>query len=84
MSKDFKDVLIENWIIKDENKNLITEDENKWVIENDGTLTHTGIYYPIVKEQLLDKDWIIHLMNKSWVDRSRIIVPILVACSILE
>lgn len=43
--------------------------EEDWTVEQDGTMIHNGTpYYYIEPYSLTEEDWVLHMMEKNWVD----------------
>lgn len=58
-------------------KNVL--DRGKWSVDINGNISFNN-YYNIEKDRLIEKDWIIHLMKKSWFDFNEFMPIYMQAC----
>lgn len=56
------------------------KEQKDWNISPDGDLLHNKTKYQISAQQLGEKDWILHMMGKRWVNLNTLIPAYLEAC----
>jgi hypothetical protein len=59
------------------------ERQKDWIVYEDGSMLHTERDYTIDAEDLKDKDWILHLLGKSWIDLNTFIPAYFHALSVI-
>jgi hypothetical protein len=59
------------------------ERQDEWVVYSDGSMLHTERDYAIDAEDLKDKDWILHLLTKGWIDLNTFIPAYFHALSLI-
>lgn len=53
-----------------------------WEIEPDGTMVHERTRYYILGESLCEGNWIVHMLQKTWVDPRGFIEAFFEACRV--
>ena len=56
------------------------QEQKDWTISPEGDLHHDKMNYDIFSNQLKEKNWILHMMGKGWVDLNSFIPAYFEAC----